>query len=211
MWILVGVSLFVMLALFFAGYALAAWYTLREWRSLSSRQKSGIAITLFGFFVFLCGTVNFAVFATVSVAIGGDAVAGKIENGRYYVSSHGRLTEVSRDVWHYSYRHARITWATSLVATLGLAVSILSQYIFGIKHKPLTITLCRDGTYLIDGKSVPLAEVLAQAEKCRSASVPIYIQQDYPRDAPPGSAIALYQELAAREILVQTIQPKSQS
>ncbi len=38
----------------------------------------------------------FAVFWIVSVIAGGDAVNGKIEDGRYYLCSHGKYTQVSR-------------------------------------------------------------------------------------------------------------------
>jgi len=41
----------------------------------------------------------------VNFLIRGDAINGKIEHGRYYVAAKGRLTEVSRGVYLYSYVH----------------------------------------------------------------------------------------------------------
>jgi hypothetical protein len=37
--------------------------------------------------------------------LGGSATNGKIENGHYYVGSHGRYTEVSRSTWQFSRWH----------------------------------------------------------------------------------------------------------
>ena len=41
--------------------------------------------------LFKFGVVLFAIFIIFSLIVGGDAVSGKIEDGRYYVSSHGKL------------------------------------------------------------------------------------------------------------------------
>lgn len=62
--------------------------------------------------IFMVAFVNFALFWAVAVSIGGDAVSGKSENGRHYVSNHGELTEVSRAVYVYSYIHTVSTWFT---------------------------------------------------------------------------------------------------
>jgi hypothetical protein len=40
--------------------------------------------------------ISFLVFWVISVIFGGEAVNGKIEDGRYYFGSHGKYTEVSR-------------------------------------------------------------------------------------------------------------------
>jgi hypothetical protein len=49
--------------------------------------------------------LNFISFCVISLFIGGAAMNGKIENGRYYLSQNGRLTEVSQSVWTYSRYH----------------------------------------------------------------------------------------------------------
>lgn len=36
---------------------------------------------------------------------GGDALNGRVEGGRYFLSDHGRLTEVSASVFTYSWWH----------------------------------------------------------------------------------------------------------
>lgn len=53
------------------------------------------ALTLVNFFSFLAGYVYF----------GGDALNGKIEDGRFYLADHGKLTEVSEGIYRYSELH----------------------------------------------------------------------------------------------------------
>ena len=60
--------------------------------------------------------VNFLTFMSIASYLGGDALAGKIEDGHYYVSSHGHYTEVSHAVYLYSKVHA-----VSIFVTHGLA------------------------------------------------------------------------------------------
>ena len=49
----------------------------------------------------LCG-LNFVVFFIVALVIGGDAVNGKVVAGHFYLSDHGKPTEVSEAVYTYS-------------------------------------------------------------------------------------------------------------
>ncbi|AMV24911.1 hypothetical protein VT84_10970 [Gemmata sp. SH-PL17] len=63
--------------------------------------------------------VNFAVFFVVSTQIGGDAVSGRIEGGRYVLSNHGVRTEVSRTVYNYSLIHTVSVWVTHGLAVGG--------------------------------------------------------------------------------------------
>lgn len=56
--------------------------------------------------------LNFIAFVTMAQMLGGDAISGKMEDGRYYLSNHGRTTEVTRRVFIYSRWHARSVWVT---------------------------------------------------------------------------------------------------
>jgi hypothetical protein len=67
--------------------------------------------------IFFGGIANLAVFMGVADQLGGDALNGRVEAGHYYLGSHGRLTEVSRDVFTYSWWHA-----VSLMVTQPLAL-----------------------------------------------------------------------------------------
>jgi hypothetical protein len=62
---------------------------------------------------------NFAAFFVVALMLGGDALNGKIEDGRYYLANHGRFTEVSSAVWHYSRAHVISVLITHPLGILG--------------------------------------------------------------------------------------------
>ena len=55
---------------------------------------------------------NFLMFWIGAVLLGGDALNGKVENGHYFLGSHGRFTEVSFDVFTYSQWHTRSVFVT---------------------------------------------------------------------------------------------------
>src|SRR3954447_23946789 len=55
----------------------------------------------------------------VADQLGGDALNGRVEAGRYYLGSHGRLTEVSRDVFTYSWWHPISLMVTQPLALLA--------------------------------------------------------------------------------------------
>jgi hypothetical protein len=65
------------------------------------------------------GWLNFMAFWFAAVALGGDAVSGKSEAGHYYLSSHGRLTEVSGPVFAYSRVHTYSVFVTHPLALLA--------------------------------------------------------------------------------------------
>ncbi len=64
------------------------------------------------------GCLNFIVFFIVAIAIGGDAVNGKIVGGHFYLANHGKLTEVSENVFNYSLWHVRSLFVTHPLAML---------------------------------------------------------------------------------------------
>jgi hypothetical protein len=49
--------------------------------------------------------LNFCLFLAVGSLIGGDAMSGKNDAGRYYLANHGIYTEVNELVFWYSYFH----------------------------------------------------------------------------------------------------------
>lgn len=72
----------------------------------------------------LLAFVNFAAFFVIAVSIGGDAVNGRIENGRYFVSNHGVATEVSSAVYWYSYIHVLTVFCTHGLTVLAVLLLI---------------------------------------------------------------------------------------
>jgi hypothetical protein len=80
---------------------------------------------LFGLRIIPLAAVNFVVFIGVAMSIGGDALNGSCADGHYYLASHGRLTEVSAGVFHYSEVHAVVTLLLHFAAMIAIARFIL--------------------------------------------------------------------------------------
>ena len=72
-----------------------------------------------GMTLFFVAMVNFTVFWIASLILGGDAIGGKIDNGRYYLSNKGKYAEVSHGVWVYSKIHTISVWITHPLGILG--------------------------------------------------------------------------------------------
>jgi hypothetical protein len=65
---------------------------------------------------------NFLLFWVAAVYLGGDAVNGKTDKGRFFLMSHGRYTEVSADLFTYSKWHAYSLWLTHPLAFVAAYV-----------------------------------------------------------------------------------------
>jgi hypothetical protein len=111
----VMVSLILSLGLCLAVMGIVGWGLLRN---LPQPRRAAI-IHLCGAALFFGGLLNGIIFWHVAVYLGGNAISGKIEHGRYYLSSHGKLTEVSPAIWQYSYAHTISTWITHPLAGVG--------------------------------------------------------------------------------------------
>lgn len=77
------------------------------------------------------GVLNFLLFIAGTLLIGGDAVNGKAENGRFYVwgyrNGSKQYTEVSRPVFNYSRWHCYSVWVTWPLIILAGFVERRSQ------------------------------------------------------------------------------------
>lgn len=62
--------------------------------------------------------VNFLSFVALSLAWGGDTLRGKVEDGRYYLGSRGRFTEVSESRYRLGRAHARSVVLTHVLGIL---------------------------------------------------------------------------------------------
>ena len=69
--------------------------------------------------IFFAGWLNFMVFWFAGVALGGDALSGKVQGSHYFLSSHGRLTEVSQSIFTYSRIHTYSIFITHPIAMLA--------------------------------------------------------------------------------------------
>jgi hypothetical protein len=87
-----------------------------------SRKLKLICITLF-----VLAWINFVVFFVVASIIGGDAMNGKVKDGKYYVAHRSQYTEVSRPVFVYSRFHVYFVWILHPIGMLCLAYAILKE------------------------------------------------------------------------------------
>ena len=85
----------------------------------SRRGRVGMAL-------FLGQFANFLSFMVIAACIGGDAVNGKIVDGRYYRSNKGKLTQVSKTLYQYSYGHFVILLAYFPVALIGWGLAAMA-------------------------------------------------------------------------------------
>ena len=72
--------------------------------------------------LFFAGLANFAAFVAVAIYLGGDALNGTVRDGHYYVSQHGKDTEVSAQTFFYSRAHAQSVFITHPLAILAAIV-----------------------------------------------------------------------------------------
>jgi hypothetical protein len=77
--------------------------------------------------VFAIGVINFAAFVVIGLSIGGSAMNGKVEDGKYYVGNHGRYMEVSRSVFDYSLLHGYSTIVTHAFMFVAVGVMFWQQ------------------------------------------------------------------------------------
>ncbi len=84
-----------------------------------SPGKPAIGLKGFLFLVIL----NFGVWAMGTVGLHGEALSGKKENGKYFVGYRRVYTEVSKEIYTYSYIHTWITILSfpALILILGIA------------------------------------------------------------------------------------------
>jgi hypothetical protein len=67
--------------------------------------------------------LNFTALVLGMIFLGGDALNGHVVDGRHYLSGHGKLTEVSPDVFQYSRLHIIASFVLLAIAALSALVS----------------------------------------------------------------------------------------
>jgi hypothetical protein len=76
----------------------------------------------------LVAVLNFVLFWIIGVSIGGEALTGKIEDGRYFLREYGRYTEVTHGVWMYSKVHTISVYVTFPLAFIGTGMVVFSKW-----------------------------------------------------------------------------------
>lgn len=87
-------------------------------RGLSKRAKWVLYPTVF------LASLNAFSFSVFSQRIGGDALNGYVTAGKYFVCAHGGCSQVSSEIWHYSYWHAWIAIGSVLLVFAEIALFI---------------------------------------------------------------------------------------
>lgn len=72
-----------------------------------------------GLILLVAGILNFIAFGVHSAMIGGSAGNGKERDGRYFVSDHGKDTEVSQETFYWSSIHGKSVFITHPLAIIG--------------------------------------------------------------------------------------------
>lgn len=73
--------------------------------------------------------LNFVVFVAIASYLGGNAINGKVEDGRYFLGSHGNYTEVSYEIFVYSKIHTIIFLIMHILPFLYLGAGYLRKKI----------------------------------------------------------------------------------
>ncbi|HUJ24824.1 MAG TPA: hypothetical protein VLW85_02320 [Myxococcales bacterium] len=84
----------------------------REFRSFTRR----LALVAFA---------DFIAFYVVTLVVGGDGLSGTEQAGHYFVSNHGRLTEVSHAAWLFTRLQALSLFVLIPLALISMAVDSL--------------------------------------------------------------------------------------
>lgn len=73
----------------------------------------------------IAALVDFVVFYIVTLLVGGDGLSGSAQAGHYFVSNHGRLTEVSHAAWLITRVQAISLFALWPLTLVSMAVDSL--------------------------------------------------------------------------------------
>ena len=74
--------------------------------------------------VFHLWVANFFLYVLVASLLGGDAVNGRAEAGHYFLANHGRTTEVSSTVFHFSLWYTYLLIAHFAVAAVCVVILV---------------------------------------------------------------------------------------
>ncbi len=72
----------------------------------------------------ILASLNSFCFSEFSQRIGGDALNGYVSAGKYFVCAHGSCSQVSSEIWHYSYWHFWISAAGMLLVFAEIALFV---------------------------------------------------------------------------------------
>jgi hypothetical protein len=80
-----------------------------------------------GLILLVVGVLNFIAFAVHCAMLGGSAGNGTVRDGRYFVSEHGKETEVSQTTFYWSSLHSKSVFISHPLAMIGLILFAASS------------------------------------------------------------------------------------
>lgn len=75
--------------------------------------------------IFAIAWLNYTVYWIAGVYLGGFANIGRVQDGKYFLGSHGRYTEVSEAVYTYSRIHGESTLITHGLVFISVLVLLI--------------------------------------------------------------------------------------
>jgi hypothetical protein len=78
--------------------------------------------------LFATAVITFAAFIVVDFSMGGSALAGKVENGHFYVADHGKYSQVSERAWMFNRSCEEVMWSVFPLSVIGyVAISFYEK------------------------------------------------------------------------------------
>jgi hypothetical protein len=74
--------------------------------------------------------INFLVFCLAAQMLGGDALNGRAEAGRYFLADHGALTQVGKGTWLYSRIHVYGLWLHTAIMLVALLIARRERHVY---------------------------------------------------------------------------------
>jgi len=95
-----------------------------RYRDIAERARGGPIPAWLLYAIGIAAMINFLSFVTIAEFLGGDAVAGHMAAGHYFLGYHGKMTEVSRAVFQYSLWHSLSVVVTAPLAMLAWVLAL---------------------------------------------------------------------------------------
>ena len=95
-------------------------------RTAFARTMAGTLLTVLAVLLIALGAANFLLVVADLVHLGGDAVHGSVQDGRYFVGGHGRQYEVTRDDWERSRSVHQSMGVTGPLTLVGAAYVLIA-------------------------------------------------------------------------------------
>lgn len=133
--------------LFAIGVCIIATVAISQSGAMSLRGRIALWCKLCGIGVFIVCTFLWLVGAAIEMSYGGSTDGGRIDGDRYFLVSHGKYTEVSKDIWDFVARTEY--WLGSRCWVVG-AIGMVTFVLVGLLEKGRIVTNLAEGFGVAD-------------------------------------------------------------